>query len=159
MSATIIRNDLKTWLDDMPNRYKQIKSEWKGFVIRSEKILQNKAPIGATSNLFNSIPSTTEISVVGTDFYGKIGSDLDYSYSTMETGLPPGTVVDASKGSALDRWAKTKGLNAYAVAKSIKRKGTVRFRTKERLVTRAELEIDVRETPKFMDIVSNILTK
>lgn len=52
--------------------------------------------------------------------YAEVGTNLEYAKAVHE-GRPPGKMPPVK---ALEAWAKKRGLNAWAVAKSIEKKGT-----------------------------------
>jgi HK97 gp10 family phage protein len=79
---------------------------------------KNTVPVGATGELRRSIGSDIDerslIGIVGLDFPGR-------NYGIY---VEKGTRPHMPPIGALDRWANQRGLNPYAVAKSIARKGT-----------------------------------
>lgn len=148
------------WLDSTKTAVSDLNRSFGRLVIDSENEIQENMPVGASSSLSNSVPAYTEVTRRADEYRGRVGSNIDYATVAAETGRKPGSYVPAGLGTALDRWAKQKGLNAYAVAKSIKRRGTRRYREKgPKLVSQAVARIENFHVRRFVNTLVSELTK
>lgn len=86
--------------------------------ITVQREMIQEAPIAVTGDLRRSIHYEVAPSV----FQAVIEPDIVYAGS-VEAGGPP-RWVSVKPGTPLEKWAKLKGLNPYAVQRSIARKGT-----------------------------------
>lgn len=86
----------------------------------AKKTMQNKAPegVGGDKGLRGSI----EVEINKPLLTAKIQPTARYA-DAVEKGSKPHW-VSAKEGSPLERWAELKGLNVYAVQRSIAKKGT-----------------------------------
>lgn len=74
---------------------------------------KKEAPIGLTKKLYNNWTKTFS------PLMGRLSSQMPYA-SAVQFGTPPHKVNVAE----ITPWAESKGLNPWAVAKSIEKKGT-----------------------------------
>lgn len=122
----VVNDEFSPWLDEQPSRTVKARAMFQNFLISGENEIQSRAPIGASSVLFNSIPAYTKLEQSQDAMTGFLGSDVEYAYEQMETGVPPGRKINME---SLRRWANSKNIkNVGGVARKIKRFGTKQYR-------------------------------
>lgn len=89
-----------------------------GAAVDVQRELRVRSPVGATGNLRRSIRYSFSTGLVE----AVVEPEAPYAEAVEYGSRPHWT--SAAPGSALARWAKMRGINPYAVQKSIARKGT-----------------------------------
>lgn len=90
-------------------------------------IVQGRVPVGATGRYKRSIQQKTE--GAGFDSRVLVFSDVDYDEFVEDGRGPTVKKGPVPLSELLEQWARQRGLNPFAVAKSIHKRGTLRFRT------------------------------
>ncbi|WP_181069098.1 HK97 gp10 family phage protein [Rathayibacter sp. AY1C5] len=86
--------------------------------IDTQREMRKVAPVGASGDMRRAVKYVTHPSSLSAEIF----PDTPYA-EAVENGTRP-HAVSARPGSSLARWARHKGIDPYAVAASIKKKGT-----------------------------------
>jgi len=110
-------------LIEMADKYpaiseKHVNKAIKYSLIRIQDQAKQKAPFGTTGNLRNNWK------IQMGRFEGKLSSGAMNNGYNYALAVQFGTKPHMVSGSSLSLWASRRGLNPYAVAKSIQRRGT-----------------------------------
>lgn len=150
IKITLNDKEVKAFIKKI-NNSKQVKSQvlsaiGEDAVSKAKKL----APAGATGQLANSFVHSTNMA----GNKETVESEADYSDQAMEWGRKPGRMPPSE---ALERWAgRFLGDRrlAYAVAKSISKRGTKKYREKgPKLWTKLTKQVN-RDIPRFLKELS-----
>ena len=111
-------NELMAIAEKYPNiSEKHINKAINRSLIRIQDQAKKNAPSGDTQQLRQNWK------IVMGRFAGELKSGVKYGYA-IEYGLPAGHLMPVKNNQVFKLWANRRGLNPYAVAKSIAKKGT-----------------------------------
>ena len=119
MFSVEVKGEVDEWLTERMSHYgKKMENKVKDATFRIEgKVKDNLKPHFSTGNLQRSYSSDFHGS--GFSILGRVGTNKNYSIY-LEKGTRPHWVGIEK----LERWAQQKGINVYAIQKSIAQKGT-----------------------------------
>lgn len=161
VESKVIRNDFSKLVKQLGvggSKYNEVKSTFKKLAVNEASELQKVLPVGASSNLVNSV--FNDVKTNQYNFDGVVGAKASYGLIAAETGRKPGKMPPPK---ALERWALQKFGDrkaAFAIAKKIKKKGTRRFINKgPKLITQFQKKVSDQSIPQFIKQVGNIIIK
>lgn len=119
----------------------QIQKALNTSVILVERNAKLEAPVGVTGHLKSRMRHSVA------PFRGTVEPTVKYAFGVHEGTKPHWVAIDS-----LEKWAKRKGINPYALQKSIAKKGTKANPFMERAAKKSESKVQIT----FQTAINNI---